>query len=81
MGAELAFEEAFFFDCFFLAVRFGTITCFLRDTFFRRFEAAVLDFVCLLLVFFFLEGMAAVYHRGHLTAHLGRQPRACSIAP
>ena len=64
LPAELAFEDVFFFDCFFVTVFFGAIADFSLDEFVARFEVAVFDFVCLLFVFFLLEGMAAVYHRG-----------------
>lgn len=60
----LAFENVFSFDCFFLTVFFGAFACSARDTFFGRFEVAVFDFLCLLLIFFLLEGIGAVYHRG-----------------
>lgn len=66
--AELAFEDVFFFDCFFLTVFFGAIACLSLADFFARFEVAVFDFVCLLLAFFLLEGMAAVYHRNQPAA-------------
>jgi hypothetical protein len=48
--------------CFFLIAFLGAFACFLGCVFFVRF-VAVLSFVCFCLVFFFLEGMAAVYHR------------------
>jgi SAM-dependent methyltransferase len=51
-------------DCFFLTAFFGGFACFLRRLFFARFVATVFDFVCFLLAFFLLEGMAAVYHWG-----------------
>ena len=62
MLVERAFDEAFFFDCFFLAFFFGAIARFGLADFFVRFEAEVFDFVRLLFVFFLLEGIGAVYH-------------------
>ena len=48
--------------CFFLIAFLGAFACFLCCVFFVRFVAE-LNFVCLCLVFFFLEDMASVYHR------------------
>jgi len=62
MLAGRAFDEAFFFDCFFLALFFGAIARFGLEDFFVRLEVEVCDFVRLLFVFFFLEGIRAVYH-------------------
>jgi len=61
--AELTLEDAFFFDCFFLTVRFVGVTRFTFDAFFACFEVAAFDFARFLFVFLFLDGIAAVYHR------------------
>jgi hypothetical protein len=65
LRAGLLFEGVFFLNCFFLTVLFGAIVRRRREASFC-FAVAVFDFdfVGLLFVFFFLEGMAAVYHRG-----------------
>jgi len=62
MLAGRAFDEAFFFDCLFLALFFGAIARFGLEDFLVRFAVGVCDFVRLLFVFFFLEGIRAVYH-------------------
>lgn len=64
MRTGLAFDDIFFFDCFFPTVLFAAIARLLRDAFFACFEVAVFGFAWLLFVFLFLDGMGAVYHRG-----------------
>ena len=48
---------------FMLTAFFGRLACLLRNAFFARFAVTIFDFVRLLLLLFFLEGIAAVYHR------------------
>src|ERR1700739_2423762 len=62
--AGLTFEDVLFFDCFLLTFFFGAIVRLSGDTFFGRFEVAVFESFCLVLFFFLLEGMTAVYHLG-----------------
>jgi hypothetical protein len=59
----LPFDELFV-DCFFLTGLFRATADVLRDVFFACFEPEDLGFPCLLFAFVFLDGMAAVYHRG-----------------
>ena len=58
-----AFEDVVFFFCFLWTTFFEGFVCFLRWVFFARCVPAAVDLVCFFLVFFLLEGMAAVYHR------------------
>jgi hypothetical protein len=60
---ELSFDDVFF-NCLFLAVLLGAVARPLREVFFAGFEVAVFDFAWLLFFFLFLDGIAAVYHRG-----------------
>ena len=61
MREGLAFDDGVL-DRFFLTAFLGGFGCFSRKVFFDRFAAMLSDFFCFFLVFFFLEGMAAVYH-------------------
>src|SRR5215472_2248890 len=61
--AGLADDRAFFSDCFFPTGFLGRFVFLSRDAFFARFAVAVFDFVRVLLLLFFSEGMEAVYHR------------------
>ena len=60
---ERVCDDALFVDCFFLICIFGRFDCLLRVAFFACFAVALFDFVRVLLLFFFLEGMPAVYHQ------------------
>lgn len=62
MRAGVVCDEAFLADCFFWTGFFRRFACLLRDALFARFAVPLFDAV--LLLFFFLEGMAEVYHRG-----------------
>src|SRR5262249_55286140 len=79
----LAFEvflDCDFFTAFFLGL--AVTACLPGDAFCARFGFANFDFVCLFLLFLFLEGMTAVYHRIWLadaTGSKSRSPHAINV--